>query len=375
MSRVISADCHINEPPTVFDRVPQACATGAPKMMRGADGGDGWSFDGKHAEADVRRRGDRRPRQGRQGVRAALRRDPARQLRRRPRTSPTWTSTASTSASSTRGARSSPTWSPTASSRSRACAPTTTGSWTTSRARDPTRIVGLPMIPVDDGLDVAHRRARAIGRPRARGPASSPGSRPSRTTTPPTTRSGLRRGGTASRSRSTAPSAAARPKPTATSWSTRTSPSRAPPGASSARSSRSRTWPSAAMFERHPGLRIVAAEVNMAWVPFWAQTVDQQFDNDWYQATGAVTIPRPPERVPGREPLRHGARRRHRLPHDRRGARAASGRRRHVLDRLPAQRLPLAELARAHREADRRALTAVDKEKILSGNAARVYGI
>jgi predicted TIM-barrel fold metal-dependent hydrolase len=44
--RVISADNHINEPPWVFDRVPAALKDRAPKMMRGADGGDGWSFDG-----------------------------------------------------------------------------------------------------------------------------------------------------------------------------------------------------------------------------------------------------------------------------------------------------------------------------------------
>jgi predicted TIM-barrel fold metal-dependent hydrolase len=46
-SRIISADCHINEPPHVFDGVPAALKDRAPKMMRGADGGDGWSFDGK----------------------------------------------------------------------------------------------------------------------------------------------------------------------------------------------------------------------------------------------------------------------------------------------------------------------------------------
>src|SRR5579875_1316293 len=45
--RVISADCHINEPPTVFDRVPASLRDRAPRMMRGADGGDGWSFDGR----------------------------------------------------------------------------------------------------------------------------------------------------------------------------------------------------------------------------------------------------------------------------------------------------------------------------------------
>jgi predicted TIM-barrel fold metal-dependent hydrolase len=45
--RIISADCHINEPPTVFDRVPAALKDRAPRMLRGTDGGDGWSFDGK----------------------------------------------------------------------------------------------------------------------------------------------------------------------------------------------------------------------------------------------------------------------------------------------------------------------------------------
>ena len=44
--RVISADNHVNEPPWVFDRVPAAFKDRAPKMMPGADGGDGWSFDG-----------------------------------------------------------------------------------------------------------------------------------------------------------------------------------------------------------------------------------------------------------------------------------------------------------------------------------------
>jgi len=45
-SRIISADSHINEPPHVFDGVPAALKDRAPKMLRGADGGDGWSFDG-----------------------------------------------------------------------------------------------------------------------------------------------------------------------------------------------------------------------------------------------------------------------------------------------------------------------------------------
>ena len=46
MTRVISADCHITEPGSVFDRVPVGLRDRAPKLMRGPDGGDGWSFDG-----------------------------------------------------------------------------------------------------------------------------------------------------------------------------------------------------------------------------------------------------------------------------------------------------------------------------------------
>lgn len=46
MTGVVSADCHVNEPPWVFDRVPAQYRDRAPRMMRGADGGDGWSFDG-----------------------------------------------------------------------------------------------------------------------------------------------------------------------------------------------------------------------------------------------------------------------------------------------------------------------------------------
>jgi predicted TIM-barrel fold metal-dependent hydrolase len=32
------------------------------------------------------------------------------------------------------------------------------------------------------------------------------------------------------------------------------------------------------VFERHPNLKIVAGEVNFGWLPFWAQTMEQNFD-------------------------------------------------------------------------------------------------
>jgi predicted TIM-barrel fold metal-dependent hydrolase len=46
--QVISADNHIIEAPNTFaDRLPAAYRARAPQILRGVDGGDGWSFDGK----------------------------------------------------------------------------------------------------------------------------------------------------------------------------------------------------------------------------------------------------------------------------------------------------------------------------------------
>jgi predicted TIM-barrel fold metal-dependent hydrolase len=46
--RVISADNHIIEPPHTFtEYLPQEYRDRAPRIRRGEDGGDGWSFDGK----------------------------------------------------------------------------------------------------------------------------------------------------------------------------------------------------------------------------------------------------------------------------------------------------------------------------------------
>jgi predicted TIM-barrel fold metal-dependent hydrolase len=46
--KVISADNHILEPRDLFTtRLPEKFRDRAPRVMRGADGGDGWSFDGK----------------------------------------------------------------------------------------------------------------------------------------------------------------------------------------------------------------------------------------------------------------------------------------------------------------------------------------
>jgi predicted TIM-barrel fold metal-dependent hydrolase len=45
---VISTDCHILEPPNLWiDRLPKEWQDRAPRVLPGADGGDGWSWDGK----------------------------------------------------------------------------------------------------------------------------------------------------------------------------------------------------------------------------------------------------------------------------------------------------------------------------------------
>jgi predicted TIM-barrel fold metal-dependent hydrolase len=51
---VISTDNHINEPPgTYVDRIPAHLKDKAPRLLRGADGGDGWSLDGQPPKTTI----------------------------------------------------------------------------------------------------------------------------------------------------------------------------------------------------------------------------------------------------------------------------------------------------------------------------------
>ncbi len=128
------------------------------------------------------------------------------------------------------------------------------------------------------------------------------------------------------------------------------------------------------VFERHPGLRFVDAEVNMGWIPFWAETMDQQFDNKFYRGSGGVTISRKPSEFLGDNVFVT------------------------VLDdvigfRILAEGLfpPLADMAmfssdyphsvclwpntRQHAEKLTAGLSEQDRTKVLSGTAARLYGL
>jgi len=51
-------------------------------------------------------------------------------------------------------------------------------------------------------------------------------------------------------------------------------------------------------FERHPALKIIAAEVNFGWLPFWAQTMEQNVDvrSAMHDPTVASTL-RPTEHL------------------------------------------------------------------------------
>jgi predicted TIM-barrel fold metal-dependent hydrolase len=52
--RVISADNHILEPPNLFiERLPARYRDQAPRLVRGKDGGDGWSLDGSIPESTI----------------------------------------------------------------------------------------------------------------------------------------------------------------------------------------------------------------------------------------------------------------------------------------------------------------------------------
>ena len=52
--KVITADNHLIEPPNTFvDRVPAKYKDVAPRLVRGKDGGDGWSLDGSIPETTI----------------------------------------------------------------------------------------------------------------------------------------------------------------------------------------------------------------------------------------------------------------------------------------------------------------------------------
>jgi predicted TIM-barrel fold metal-dependent hydrolase len=128
------------------------------------------------------------------------------------------------------------------------------------------------------------------------------------------------------------------------------------------------------VFERFPRLRLVAAEVNASWLPFWAQTVDQCFDNPYYRSTGGVRIERRPSELLGRNlfvtmldddlafrMIREG------FAPGLADCAMFSTDYPHSVCLWPKSREHVARLTKG--------LSEVDKHKVLAGNAERVYGL
>jgi predicted TIM-barrel fold metal-dependent hydrolase len=372
MTRVISADCHINEPPHVFDRVPEALRDRTPKLRRGADGGDGWSFDGQPPKRTY-------------GVEAMAGRSPGEKISglRFDEILPGNYDGAAHVADMDLdhvdvsivypGAAIFTYMEP---DRELAVACTRSyNDWAIEefQGADPERLVALPMLPVDHGIDVAVAELERTVAKGAKG-GFIPGipARPyhDRYYDPLwTAATGLGVPLTFHRTFGGKPQEAdfdelVDQKVTA--------------GGTVYRffsAVRPLTYMAfGGVFDRHPELKIVAAEVNMGWLPFWGQTMDQQFDNEYYQGTGGVTIPRKPSEYLGTNIFVT------------------------VLDddfgfKVVAEGLypPLADTAmfstdyphsvclwpksQDHIARLTRDLSEVDREKILSGNAARVYGI
>jgi predicted TIM-barrel fold metal-dependent hydrolase len=296
-TRTISADCHVNEPPWVFDRVPKHLADRTPRLLRGADGGDGWSFDGGPPkrtfgiEATAGRTADGKL----QGLRfdeimpgnydgAAHARDmdvdgidvsvvypgaaifvyiePDREL-------------------------------------GLACL-RSYNDWVLEEFQGaaPARIVGLPMLPVDDGMDVCGAELERVVALGARG-AFIPGfpARPYHDPYyDPLWKSAVDAGVPLTFHRTFGG------KPDEKDWNELVSQNVTAGGTayrffSAVRPFTYMTF--GGVFERFPKLKIVGGEVNFGWVPFWAQTMDQQYDNEWYRATGGIGIDRPPSELLG----------------------------------------------------------------------------
>ena len=170
--RVISADNHIVDPKDLYaERMPEEFRDRAPRVLRGPDGGDGWSFAGEAPVAHVRARGRGRPgvsaassaRAGSRGTRSCRATTTARP------TSPTWTVTASMAWSCTRASRCRRTASRTASFALAIIR--TYNDWVLDdfEAADRDRLVGLCCVPVDDGMDAAVAEVERCAAKGARG--------------------------------------------------------------------------------------------------------------------------------------------------------------------------------------------------------------
>ena len=296
MPRVISADCHVNEPPWVFDRVPADLRDRAPRMMRGEDGGDGWSFDGKTPRRTL----------GIEAMAGRARGDYQMSgLRFEDILPGNYDGEAHVRDMDADGVEVSVVYPGSAIfvylEPDRALALACLRSYNDWVLEDfqgaaPSRLVGLPMLPVDDGTDEAVRELERCAAKGARG-AFIPGmpTRPyhDRWYDPLwAAAAGLGIPLTFHRTFGG--------RPPDQDWDELVDQKVSAAGTANRFFSAVRPLTYMAMggtFERHPGLVLVAGEVNFGWVPFWAQTVDQQ--HEVQAAMHDTTLSRPPSEVLG----------------------------------------------------------------------------
>ncbi len=370
-TRVISADCHINEPPWVFDRVPAEFKDRVPRMMRGADGGDGWSFDGNTPKRTF-------------GVEAMAGRSKGEYqksgLRFEDILPGNYDGAAHVADMERDGVDVSIVYPNLVQfiyveedkALAHACMEAY-NDWMLEdfQSADPTRLVGLPMLPVDDGMDVCLAELERVAAKGAKGlfipgypqrPYHDPYYEPlwkdvAAAGLPVTFHRTF--GG----------------KPTEVDWGAELSSQNFSAAGTVYRffsGVRPLTYMIfSGMFDRHPDLKVVAAEVNCGWIPFWAQTMDQQVINQ--QAMQNLELANTPSEYLGKNVFVT-------ILDDEVGFRLIARGEPHLADMSmyssdyphsvtlwPNSREYIARLT-----AD---LTDEDAQKVLSGNAARVYRI
>jgi len=276
MPRVISADCHITEPPWVFDRVPAEYRDRAPKLVRGPDGGDGWSFDGRPPKRTFgveamagRARGDFQT--------SGLRFDEILPGNYDGRAHVADMELDGVDISVVYPANAIFVYLEPDRDLAHACM-RAYNDWLLDefQAADPARLAGLPMLPVDDGTDSAVTELdRVIGKG-AHG-AFIPGMPRRPYNDPyyePLWQAASERGIPLTFHRTFGG------PPPDQDWDELVAQNVSMAGTvvrffSGVRPLTYMIFDG--VFERYPSLKIVAGEVNFGWVPFWAQTMDQQY--------------------------------------------------------------------------------------------------
>ena len=370
-TRIISADCHINEPPHVFDGVPASMKARAPKMLRGADGGDGWSFDGKPpahtfgVEAVAGREGKDKKLTG---------------LRFDELLPGNYDGSAHVKDMDIDGVDVSIVY-PAHAARAYvepdrelalACI-RSFNDWMLGefQAAEPDRLVGLPMLPVDDGMDVCVAELERCLKGGAKA-AFLPGF-PRRPYHDPIYAPLFARAEEAGIPLTFHRSFGG--KPAEEDWDELVGMKITAAGTVHRFFSAVRPFTYmvyGGVFERHPKLKIVAGEVNCGWLPFWLQTMEQNFSVRSELADGTLEARDRPvdclgrnlfvtiiddkvgfDLVPGYPWLADTAMWSSDYPHS--------------VSAWPNSRKVLTELGSG--------LTTEQLEKIAHGNAARVYGV